>query len=98
MVTGLCDALSESDVEVSETIFYDRAHQQLHAVATMLTQADAPQLAGDLLRSKQRVEASYEQDLPVDVLRANLRTLHDAARQGLERLDFIAPTTCEESQ
>lgn len=97
MMNGLCAALAEDDVDASEATFFDRAHQGLHAVATMLTRADHAAIAGDLLRSKQRVEASYEQGLPVDVLHANLRALQDATRRGLEQLDVIAPTTCEET-
>jgi hypothetical protein len=95
MVTGLCAALAEGDVETSEVTFYDRSHQQLHAVAAMLTEDDQAVLAGDLLRSKQRVEASYEQRVPTELLHANLQALIDDTHRGLEALDLPAPT-CEE--
>jgi hypothetical protein len=95
MVTGLCAALAEGDVETSEVIFHDRSHRQLHTIATMLTEENQAALAGDLLRSKQRVEASYQQRLPSDLLHANLRSLIDVTHRGLEALDLAAPT-CEE--
>lgn len=86
LVTGLCDAIHQTDAVASESAFFGRAHAPLHVLADTLRDKDLTMEAADLLVAKQRVEASYTQALPPALLRDNLRALVEATGGGLDAL------------
>ncbi|MEX2422311.1 MAG: hypothetical protein WD670_10905 [Actinomycetota bacterium] len=62
MVEGLCEMSGEirGDVVSGRTVFYDRVHERLHAIAAEAQEVDAV-AAGSLLEAKQLVEADLEE-------------------------------------
>lgn len=61
VVGGLCEISGEirDDVVSGRTVFYDRVHERLHAIADAAQAVDAV-AAGSLLEAKQLVEADLE--------------------------------------
>jgi len=61
VVEGLCEMSGEirGDVESGRTVFYDRVHERLHAIAAEAQEVDAV-AAGSMLEAKQLVEADLE--------------------------------------
>ena len=61
VIDGLCEMSGEirADVVSGRTVFYDRVHERLHAVAAEAQAVDAA-AAGCLLEAKQLVEADLE--------------------------------------
>jgi hypothetical protein len=62
VVGGLCEMSGEirDDVVSGRTVFYDRVHERLHAIAAAAQEIDAV-AAGSLLEAKQLVEADLEE-------------------------------------
>lgn len=83
---GLCEAAASP--ATARALFFDRAHEALHAVARGVEDVDRAQ-AADLLQAKEKVESKLDSrppDLPDDILR-----LADVYRTALGRLAITAP-------
>ncbi len=89
---ALCEAAERRDrPEEARQLFFDRAHDALHAVARDLGGVDRAQ-AGALLEAKERVESGLQSpgpNLPDDLAR-----LAEVYRASLGRLAIEAPP-CE---
>lgn len=82
-IDGVCDTLraaSQLD-EDPERVFYNRAHEGLHGLAASATSIDR-EVAGDLLRAKQRAEVAFEEQLPREQVTAILRHLFTTAKDA----------------
>lgn len=89
----LCQALAVGTTEEIRTLFEGPTHQALHDLADDLQSADRRPVAGDVLETKQAVEAALATDAGVDDLHAALDGLVDAVDRGLRVLDKT-PLTC----
>ncbi|MDE0805274.1 MAG: hypothetical protein OSA99_18375, partial [Acidimicrobiales bacterium] len=92
---GVCDTLraaSQLDAD-PEKVFYDRAHEGLHGLASSAATTDRV-AAGDLLRAKRRVEAAFEEQLPREQTIAILRHLFATAGQAATIVDPSIQGSC----
>jgi hypothetical protein len=89
-VLGLCEIPGATDPDTASATFQDRAHQTLHDLAAAAEEVDRA-AAGELLRSKQRVEADLaEVTLPAG-FGADVDVLLAATRRALEVVGLDAP-------
>jgi hypothetical protein len=89
-VVALCETRAEEDPEVVETIFFDRAHAQMHVLAQELGDGHRRR-AAELLEAKQRVEAGLAGN--ASTVSPSMDALIRAAANGLTALS-IDPPTC----
>lgn len=83
---ALCQAAGAPDA--ARRLFFDRTHEQLHAVARGLEDVDRAQ-AAQLLVAKEKVESELPN--PPATLPDDLRRLAAVYRNGLGRLAITAP-------
>lgn len=96
-VASLCEVqrfIELEDLENARAVFQDRAHPDLHTLASALEDKDRD-ATSLLLRIKNRVENDFsDADLPA--LKADLPDLREAAEAGLEGLS-VDPLPCTNS-
>ncbi|MGH2529063.1 MAG: hypothetical protein ACRDH0_07010 [Actinomycetota bacterium] len=90
-VSGLCEMRTNAgDRDAANRVFYDRSHEQLHAIAAAAQLGD-PAVAGRLLRAKERIEADLRPErFPGGFVR-NLDALIGATGDALEAIGLEAP-------
>jgi hypothetical protein len=79
-VDAVCDALraaEDGDVSRARAVFYDEAHDPLHALAATTAERDRP-AAAELLEAKEGVESMLDADPDLPELAQALRGLADA--------------------
>jgi hypothetical protein len=81
MFVALCEAAAAPEPADAEAAF-ERAHEDLHALARELEDADQRPAAATLLEAKQRVEAAFAEDPPPADLSDQLTALVDAAAEA----------------
>lgn len=82
---ALCAAgglAADGDVPGADRIFYNDAHEALHALARDLSESDRA-AAAQLLQSKQSVESGLEEEPPAGDLPARFDDLLTATQDGL---------------
>lgn len=90
---GLCQAAAAAgDPERAEESFA-QVHTELHIVARAIEEKDRT-AASRLLMAKQQVEDDLHRRAPASELTPDLRSLIDATRDGLARLD-VTVTPCD---
>ena len=94
VVAGVCAALAASaDGGDARAVFYDRAHDGLHELASDTASQDRA-VAGRLLRSKERVEVLLEGAPPAQTTTA-LKELSEAAVDAASVVDPSSSQECE---
>ena len=90
-VVALCEARAEEDPDVVETIFFDRAHAEMHVLAQELENGHRRR-AAELLEAMQSVEV----DLAGNANSASsMNALMRAAEKGLTALSLDPPTCAQ---
>jgi hypothetical protein len=87
---ALCELAGVDGLEDANAIFHDRAHEALHEIADAVDEVDRP-AAGDLLTTKQVVEADLAgAELPSS-FSADVVALIDATTAAAEALGLEPP-------
>lgn len=92
VIGGLCEMSVEigDDVVSARTVFYDRVHERLHAIAAEAQEVDAV-AAGSLLEAKQLVEADLEESAPPAAYEEHLESLLVVAQDAVVLIGLDDP-------
>lgn len=96
---AVCQAARDArkgNTNQARTVFVDRAHQGVHALATKASQGDRP-AAGRLLERKERVEDDLAGTTTAKQLADDLDALAETARTAIAATGAPRPQTCEET-
>ena len=94
VVAGVCAALDASaDGGDARAVFYDRAHDGLHELASATTSQDRA-VAGRLLRSKERVETLLDGASPAQTTTA----LEELSEATVDAASVADPSTTQECE
>lgn len=94
-VDGVCNAAhATSSSETAREIFFDEAHDGLHALAAEVTDVDRS-IAAELLPAKENVERLLDGDTPPEQLRLALRFLRQASTDAVLAISDTEPERCD---